>query len=181
MASQDGMSLKCIEARFRRAVERPAVRPGRLCSRTGRASMTRVKFDDLEMSCCALMLHNGEPFTGVAFALDRNGHVVEEAECVDGMMDGIVRQWSADGVLVMEENIVFNMLHGSKKRWFHNGNLKSTGEYELGICIRETEFSETGETVRDYSLTESDWHFEILKRYRSGSVARLIEGRKGKR
>ena len=82
------------------------------------------------------------------------------------------------GVLVMEENLAFNILHGSKKRWFQSGNLKSAGEYELGICIRETEFSETGETVREYALTESDCHFEILRRYRSGSIARLIEDRK---
>jgi len=142
--------------------------------------MTRVKFDDLEMSCgYALMLH-GEPFTGVAFALDQNGHVVGETECVDGMMDGMAREWSADGILVMEKSLAFNILHGSKKRWFQNGNLKSTGEYELGICIREIEFSETGETVRDYALTESDWHFEILKQYRSGSIARLIKGRKNR-
>jgi antitoxin component YwqK of YwqJK toxin-antitoxin module len=169
-------SLSAAQAGLRIAAP---CRPGRLCSRTGRASMTRVKFDDLEMSYeCGLMLHNGEPFTGVAFALDQNGHIIEEAECVDGMMDGIVREWSADGILVMEESLAFNILHGSKKRWFQNGNLKSTGEYELGICIRETEFSETGETVREYALTENDWHFDILKRYRSGSIAQLIEDRK---
>jgi antitoxin component YwqK of YwqJK toxin-antitoxin module len=166
------------QARLARISGAPSCRPSRLCSRTGRAPLTRVKFDDLEMSYGYALMFHGRPFTGIAFALDQSGRLIEEAECVDGMMDGVVREWSAEGVLVMEENLAFNILHGSKRRWFQNGNLKSTGEYELGICIRETEFSETGETVRHYALTKSDWHFKILKRYRSGSLARLIEDRK---
>ncbi|AFS78656.1 hypothetical protein Curi_c16490 [Gottschalkia acidurici 9a] len=51
----------------------------------------------------------------------------------------------------------YGRVSGKEEIWFENGNLKSVGEYELGICLKLNEWDLEGKLIKEKLVpTEED-------------------------
>jgi antitoxin component YwqK of YwqJK toxin-antitoxin module len=51
--------------------------------------------------------------------------------------------------------------------WYDNGQVKSEGEYELSVCIKEKEWDEEGNLTREYAIDPNSPQFSTLQRLRA--------------
>lgn len=129
--------------------------------------MLRIHYDDLEYDYeNALEAFEGKPFTGVAFDEGPAGGR-HEVEFVDGLKNGVAREWAPDGTLIRERLLRGDALDGMSREWFPSGVLRKEGLYESGLCLREKEWDEEGRLVRDYALSADDRAHKTLELIRA--------------
>ena len=113
-----------------------------------------------------LMWLDGEPFTGIAYALDANGNVNAEYEYRDGLKWGWSRTWYLPGKPFQERQLFMGTTHGKDREWYPNGQLKEEGDYELGFALRRKRWDEAGNVTEEYELKETDPRYQELEEYR---------------
>ena len=129
--------------------------------------MSRVDYEELEPSDDYLiMLHDGNPFSGVAFERMQDGNLISETTFVEGQKSGISKEWSSSGTLIREQFFLFYAHHGRSCEWYESGAPKIDGLYELGVCIHEKAWDESGNEIKSYVIDETSAQFATLEKLR---------------
>ena len=110
---------------------------------------------------------DGEPFTGIAFTLAKDGSEKAQMEYLEGLRSGLTTEWYKPGQPMVESNYLRGVLHGSAREWHRNGKLAEEGTYEFGIAIVEKEWDENGQLTKDYKLQQWDENYQRLLRLRA--------------
>ncbi len=53
-----------------------------------------------------------------------NGRLRYDGTFVNGEIEGIVREWTEDGVLVLEQSMAEGKVHGTKTTWYPSGQME---------------------------------------------------------
>lgn len=122
----------------------------------------RIHFDDLVVDENQLHLYNDKPFSGVAIEKFANGSLSCEQEFCEGIESGKRREWFPSGSLKTEAYITRGVLNGLKTQWFESGKKQLEAQYLKGICTARTQWSEDGEVVEQYEVSENDWRLKLL-------------------
>jgi antitoxin component YwqK of YwqJK toxin-antitoxin module len=131
--------------------------------------------NDLEPSEDYLQLmYRDVPFTGIAYEENDAGILVSEMRYREGKKEGLAREWSENGTLLKEQSFIFDALHGRSREWYGNGIPKIDAEYELGICLRATEWTIDGSVFRELQISEESPQFGTLRRLRASSLGQAI-------
>ena len=129
--------------------------------------MERVLLRDLEYPGDGLYYFNGEPFTGIAYSLTKEGWEKSQAEYREGLRWGPAKEWYGPDKPMVDSYSFKGVLHGRAREWHKNGILAEDGEYEYGITLWEKNWDEEGILKKDYKLKESDNDYQTLQRYRA--------------
>jgi antitoxin component YwqK of YwqJK toxin-antitoxin module len=129
--------------------------------------MIKVPHQELEYPGDGLYYLDGQPFTGVAFRLARDGFERSQIEYREGLRWGAVHEWYAPGQPKVEASYYKGALHGRAREWHRNGNPAEDGAYEYGITLWEKNWEEDGTLTKDYRLEPSHPDFLTLERYRA--------------
>lgn len=116
-----------------------------------------------DQTCCL----GGRPFTGTAVESFRDGRIRSEISYVDGMQDGMSRDWYESGVLRYEAMYRENNLHGTLREWHTSGAPKVEAVYEMGIELNFIEWSEDGRKVDERVLEEGSVQHQLLLKWRN--------------
>lgn len=127
-------------------------------------SMEKLDFLD-DQTCCL----GGTPFTGVAVETFRNGRSRTEIHYVDGMQDGISRDWYETGVLRYEAAYRENNLHGTMREWYPSGMLKIEAVYEFGVELSFIEWAQDGQKLDERMLEEGSVQDQLLQKWRGNA------------
>jgi antitoxin component YwqK of YwqJK toxin-antitoxin module len=103
------------------------------------------------------------PFTGIARSYYTNGDVSGEIEYVDGLQHGLARFFYAPGKLMGESHWRKNSLHGPKSEWFPSGNVRREALFEHAYLVRDRQWDESGNLMKDFTLTEDHPNFRLLE------------------
>lgn len=120
--------------------------------------------DDLEFGPDHLYYWEGKPFSGVATGEDEEG--TYEVQYVDGLEEGVSKQWYPDGALKQVTECRKGARHGEFRILSRNGSLLAHGRYEFGIKLAYEEFDSDGNTISHYKLATSDPMWEVLESFR---------------
>ena len=129
--------------------------------------MKRVLARELEYPGDGLHYLDGEPFTGIAFSVTKDGFERSQLEYRNGLRWGASKEWYGPDLPKVDATYYKGVLHGRAREWHRNGQLAEDGEYEYGIVLWEKQWDEEGNVTKDYRLTETDRDFETLQRYRT--------------
>lgn len=134
--------------------------------------MKRVPANKVSFAEDGLYYCEGAPFTGTAYATFPNGALENESEYRDGLPWGKSRSWDMDGSLFAESDMYRDALHGAAREWSPGGQLISETVAEYGVTLREREWDEQGNLLKDYELKEGDPDYTVLHEFRKlyGSV-----------
>lgn len=99
------------------------------------------------------MLHEGQPFNGVAYELFDDGRVYHETSYQGGLPHGYWRDWYPNGQMKFESECSDGLRHGRTTRWYSDGSVQFSAEYEFGIETEYHEWDESGKLVIERSLT----------------------------
>lgn len=139
--------------------------------------MKRVPNQSLDYREDDLYYHDDEPFTGVAYFLDKAGRLKAEHEYRNGMRWGISKGWQGGGAPDYEESWSQGLLHGLHREWSEIGRCVAEEMYEYGICLWAKRWDDAGEMIQETELKETDPDFETLTIYRSAyKKAGLADG-----
>lgn len=121
---------------------------------------------DLSFSEDQTCIYRGVPFTGTAVFYRTDGTPESEVEYLDGVQNGLVRDWSEASVLVLEAEVKNGAYHGLVRHFSDSGHLLREEDYEFGICIARRESLENGGMRKTFSLDSSDEAFKVLQAMR---------------
>jgi len=110
--------------------------------------------------------YQDRPFSGVARRYSRHGTLLSEIVYVNGLQDGPARYWYPSGELMGEESFRRNGRSGVSREWHRNGKVKRETEFEHSIRVREKQWDESGQIVRDFTLSKDDPLYKTLEQYR---------------
>jgi antitoxin component YwqK of YwqJK toxin-antitoxin module len=121
--------------------------------------MERVNIDELDSDYTEggsiIYIWEGRPFTGIAYELNRDGNLVNETSYVEGIEDGLKKDWYPNGQPKSSTEMKWNRPHGNFTHWHVNGQKKYEGVAELGHDLNSQEWDESGKLINEYQI-ESD-------------------------
>jgi antitoxin component YwqK of YwqJK toxin-antitoxin module len=126
----------------------------------------RVLEESLEYGDDGFYRHEGELFTGTAFALSDEGWIETESEYREGVLWGTSRGWFGPDRLAYEHRNISGLQGGVGREWHENGRLAAEELYEHGIRLRGKRWDREGNLIEDYHLQETDPDFRTLQIYR---------------
>jgi hypothetical protein len=124
--------------------------------------MDRVNWDDLTLEDNDTYSYRGSPFTGWATEYLPDGRILGETPIVNGITQGVARDWYGNGQLRLEEGQLGGGLHGISRAWYSSGQLKREARGEFGVCIASREWDQKGNLVNEFQLEPSDWRYKEL-------------------
>src|SRR5690242_17091386 len=87
-------------------------------------------------------LYGGAPFTGFVREVLPDGSR-EEVPMVGGREEGLLRRWTATGILISETSVLGDRRHGPSTEWYESGNrVRRRAWYEFGVCVSSTDFDD---------------------------------------
>ena len=125
--------------------------------------MNRVDLSRLEYLDESIVGIHGTPFTGVAFAMHSTGHLAYEAEFLDGVVNGHVREWYENGQKKLDSIRLGEAENGGVIEWYPDGVKKREAQCELGVCLFSKTWDESGRLMEDCELKASDPAYRLLE------------------
>lgn len=122
-----------------------------------------VPDDQVEIDDQLVCRYQGRPFTGVVYELWPNGETRSEVSYLDGIQEGLARDWYDSGALESEATYKDGSLHGRMAEWNLDGMMQLEATYELGVLLEREERDERGLSTNKFELTESHPNYEILQ------------------
>jgi antitoxin component YwqK of YwqJK toxin-antitoxin module len=118
------------------------------------AEMVRVNVDDtdIEYTGGPIVTFEGKPFTGIAYEIANDGHLISEITYIEGIQNGPDISWHFNGKLESEGENKWNRPHGFFKEWYESGQLKMEGLTELGYVIWRKQYDEEGNLTSEYKI-----------------------------
>ncbi|WP_309248885.1 hypothetical protein [Streptomyces sp. MNP-20] len=113
----------------------------------------RINIDDpdVDMDAAHRLLYRGLPFTGEVEERS-GGHLISLDTYVDGLLEGLGREWYEDGTLRSRGRAASNRAVGIHQEWHPNGTLARTQSFSAGgDLIQDTEWDEHGRPTRSWS------------------------------
>ncbi len=117
----------------------------------------------------------GEPFTGTAFDVYRDGQVRYEQKYKNGVPDGVYKEWYENGQIKIETNYENELQFGSFKKWYENGQLKEQTTLKYSAAIGSIKhWHENGQLAYEIELkddfTPSEDHNYLVNDLKSYGV-----------
>ncbi|AHI01388.1 hypothetical protein GCM10010174_10120 [Kutzneria viridogrisea] len=107
-----------------------------------------VEGDDVGWDDGQRLPHNGKPFTGEAVVHGWSGAVVSLVTYLDGLEDGLRREWYEEGQLKSELLVHRGIVQGTAREWHENGQLARERHFdERGNLTTECQWDENGHPV----------------------------------
>ncbi len=128
--------------------------------------MRRVPFYEIDEEHVAEF--EGVPFTGIAFEESEDGRLMEEVQFKDGLQDGLAREWYLNGQLCRQGGFYQGVQHGAHDEWYETGARKRHAEFELGVLLAETTWSESGTVAQEFVIDPASPNYRILEKLRLG-------------
>ncbi len=126
--------------------------------------MERVNFDELEDPGRGQLLRADQsPFTGIAFELSGSGELVCEVSYVDGIREGITKEYFPNGSVESQDAYSNGSKHGDCWRWDGAGRKRLREVYEHSILVEAQEWDAQGSLVRTYRLAADTPQFHTLE------------------
>ncbi|REG22421.1 hypothetical protein DES44_1572 [Roseateles depolymerans] len=121
---------------------------------------------DLSFGDDQTCLCQGNPFTGVAVFYRASGTRESEVEYLDGIQQGLMRDWNEFGVLVLEAEVRNGAYHGLVRYFSDHGQPLREEDYEFGICTARRVHDEGGAVRETFSIAPTDSGFRVLQAMR---------------
>lgn len=96
-----------------------------------KGKVVRVFYENLLVQNGVAYLKN-QPYTGISIKQWDNKQTNEEISWVDGLKDGIYKEFTETGVLVATENWSRGVKHGEYAYFYPNGMMKNKGVFKYG-------------------------------------------------
>jgi antitoxin component YwqK of YwqJK toxin-antitoxin module len=94
------------------------------------------------------MLHNGVPFTGEAVTYNWLDEVTSLITYVDGIREGVQREWYDGEDLKAERTVHRGRIVGPAREWRQNGQLAKEKQFdERGLPVSESLWDEDGQPI----------------------------------
>lgn len=110
--------------------------------------LPRVLDEDLGYDGDVRLL-NGKPFSGIGYHEYDNGQLEQENTYLEGLPDGLQREWHPNGQLKKESHAVRGLGSSKVTTWYENGQVQSIALYEAGVKIEHKEWDENGDLLKD--------------------------------
>ncbi|MBS3913898.1 MAG: toxin-antitoxin system YwqK family antitoxin [Bacteroidetes bacterium] len=98
----------------------------------GKSKLPNVRHTALEFTMDGIALYKGKPFTGSSVLLWENNKVNEQFHWVEGIKEGLYREYTKDGTLVTVLNYSNGTKHGPYEYYYANGPKQSEGTFVNG-------------------------------------------------
>jgi antitoxin component YwqK of YwqJK toxin-antitoxin module len=107
-----------------------------------------IQTDEVEWDDSARLLHRGVPFTGEAVTHNWLDEVTSLITYVDGIREGVQREWYDGEELKAERTIHNGRVVGPSREWRPNGQLAKEKRFdERGLLVSENLWDEDGQAV----------------------------------
>jgi antitoxin component YwqK of YwqJK toxin-antitoxin module len=83
--------------------------------------------------------NEGKPYTGVAIKRDKQGNKRARYVYKDGLLEGVIEEWYADGVKSVECTFMNNQRHGTNTYWKTDGSLLKRQVWKAGKLVESTD------------------------------------------
>jgi antitoxin component YwqK of YwqJK toxin-antitoxin module len=107
-------------------------------------STTRINYDELVKEDDNIMYYQGKPFTGIVFDMWNKKQVKNEANFVNGKLEGKGTGYYESGVVNWKGNYLDGKLKGKVTSYYKSGNIYSEGNYVSDKLISEKCIDEDG-------------------------------------
>jgi antitoxin component YwqK of YwqJK toxin-antitoxin module len=112
-----------------------------------------IESSQLTMTEDYVYLYQGQPFTGLAYETYQ-GRRLSETHYEQGFKQGLARRWyPGTELLYYELAYVQNVLHGTNRKWYENGQLKIESQEEQGVTLWRKTWDQQGELIEDYGAS----------------------------
>jgi antitoxin component YwqK of YwqJK toxin-antitoxin module len=122
---------------------------------SGRYKNTEVRQNENEIW---ELSSNGKPVDGIVYKLDKNGKLEYEWEYVEGVRNGIQKEWFDNSQLKAEYTFKEGKMDGIYKEWYPSGQMKLEGFYKMGKAEKKWRTWE-----QDGKLNQAFMVFEITE------------------
>ena len=129
--------------------------------------MIRVNHDEIDIiyseGGSPTYVLNGKPFTGIGYEEWTKDQLASEITYLNGIQDGIAKEWYENGQLKSIDGLKWNRLHGKFQDWYENGQMKREGIIEFGIVLEKKEWDPDGHLIKEYHIQpDSDRYKKLL-------------------
>jgi antitoxin component YwqK of YwqJK toxin-antitoxin module len=112
--------------------------------------MKRVDFSKVSWDEFALLIHDGEPFTGEVVEKTANGEIVAVTSYVNGREDGPSTEWYPSGQVKARGEARFGEAVGVHQVWHANGQLAAETVFDdQGKRLSNREWDEAGNVIAE--------------------------------
>ncbi len=125
----------------------------------------RINHDDLDYTDELIFEWQEKPFTGIAYELE-DDTLQSEISYIDGVQQGITREWYLSGQLKIECLYKNGSLHGYYREWFKNDQMKTDRLYELAVLVRKKDWDVNGVLLEDFEIDEQHQQYSLLEKLR---------------
>ena len=112
-------------------------------------------------------LYLGEPFTGTAVETRGDGRIIWRCEFVNGMKNGLEREFNQSGLLIEEVTNRNNFPHGYWRVWHPSGVLKQEELLQYGVRLSGKYWSEEGVLVREFEIDADSFEYRLYEAYKA--------------
>ena len=106
-------------------------------------------------------------FTGIAYAMRRDGQTGTEEGFLNGRRHGPSRTWYPSGQLQEETTFYNGLTYGPSREWDEAGQLRREAFIEYGIRVREKNWDEMGRLIEEYEMPPDHLYYSILAESRA--------------
>ena len=132
--------------------------------------MIRIDFEKLEIRSDQSYWFSDSPFTGIAVFRRGDGSIESEVEFSDGVQQGFFRDLDLNGQVLQEGTIRNGVYQGDLISYGADGVVRKLESYDSGVCKSIKEWSKTGELKREESLPSEDWKTGLLEMFKASGT-----------
>ncbi len=135
--------------------------------------MIRVDWDLLEYDDG--FFYEGELFTGTAVEYWPDGSLRGEQDFVIGYRDGLCREYSSSGRLLLETPLDGGVCHGLERQWYEDGGLAAERYCQFGTVIWRMYWDEDGRLLEEFHIDENDSQYRWVLEQKEDQQRRARE------
>lgn len=110
-----------------------------------------IQTDGVEWDDSARLIFRGAPFTGEAVVYGWLDEMTSLVTYVDGVREGVQREWYEGGDLKSELTVHKGRVIGQARQWHENGQLAREQRFdERGLLVSESTWDEDGRPVGEH-------------------------------
>jgi len=111
---------------------------------------------------------NGKPYTGTVYE-EFQGRIDLEYEVVNGIKQGLEKEYYPDGTIQSISQYVGNVLDGPLINYYESGAVEEKAMFEKGVCIQSTSYDQLGRVTEEHTISEQSTEYPWLTYLRQKS------------